>query len=196
LTACAVDLRLRSRPFRPFALDSIVAKLAKQFLGQKNNYYSDLELFKTSENMCGDFLKDFIDSCLNIRNKIILPELLTEFGIALEKVPNGKPEFGAKFNSRIDFTINHIDHGSSAEKGGLAINDIVISVDGQTFENVTEMGYYIDSRKVGKTIKVEVERDGRLLNRKVKLRGTDTYSINKMKNPSAEQQKRWRDLIS
>jgi S1-C subfamily serine protease len=50
--------------------------------------------------------------------------------------------------------------GSSAEKGGILLGDIIVAADGSPIENVQSLQPFLDSERVGKTIVLDVVRGG------------------------------------
>ena len=54
-----------------------------------------------------------------------------------------------------------VEKGSPASKGKLETNDIIIKIDGKDVKNVAYLRYYLYQYKVGDTIKITVNRDGK-----------------------------------
>lgn len=54
-----------------------------------------------------------------------------------------------------------VEKGSPASKGKLETNDIITKIDGKDVKNVAYLRYYLYQYKVGDTIKITVNRDGK-----------------------------------
>mgnify|MGYP002519229276 CR=1 FL=1 len=54
-----------------------------------------------------------------------------------------------------------VEKGSPASKGKLEANDIITKIDGKDVKNVAYLRYYLYQYKVGDTIKITVNRDGK-----------------------------------
>jgi predicted metalloprotease with PDZ domain len=195
LTACAVDLRLRSPERRNSSLDDILAELTARF-HSGNNSFSDMQLYELIDTISGQFLRPFIDSCLNLNAKIPFPAILSDFGISLERVTNGKPDLGLVFESITNLSINNLKRGGAASKAGLEAGDKVLKIDGKLFASVNPLVEYVESKKAGDKIKVEYIRGKKKAKTNLILGGVDKYTIGIMKSRTSEQKTRWENLIS
>ena len=70
--------------------------------------------------------------------------------------------------------IAKINRDSAAEEAGLEIKDRVISVDGKEITSSDEIAKIIDSKKVGDSVKIVVERD----HKEVSLTATLKEAVN------------------
>lgn len=59
--------------------------------------------------------------------------------------------------------------GSSAEKAGLQIGDIIVEFDGQKLGDEQDLAQIINQQKIGKTVQIKLWRDGEFLNIRVTL---------------------------
>jgi len=60
--------------------------------------------------------------------------------------------------------------GGPADKAGIKRGDVIISFDGKEIKTMSELPYLVASTSVGKTVTVEVIRDGKKLSFEVKIR--------------------------
>ena len=76
-------------------------------------------------------------------------------------------------NSRISIPngiyVTNITKGSSAEKAGMKVGDIIVSIDGIEINKMTDLRTYIYTKKAGDEISVFLNRKGRIENIKVQL---------------------------
>lgn len=56
--------------------------------------------------------------------------------------------------------ITKVDAGSAAERGGLKSGDVVVSVDGTTIKQASDLAAAVGTHQAGDTIKVDVQRNG------------------------------------
>jgi len=195
LTACVVDLRLRSGARRASSLDDVIAALSKRFKGSANTF-SDQQFYELVDTLSGQFLRPFIDSCLNLKTKIDLPGLMAKFGVGIEVIPDGKPDLGMAFNTFTDLTIANVNRSGPADEAGLMVGDIIIKVNGKEFATVDPMIASLDGKKTGDKIKIEYLRGKKRQKATLRLGGLDKYTIRKMKSPAVAQSERWNRLVS
>jgi predicted metalloprotease with PDZ domain len=195
LTACAVDLRLRSGARRASSLDDVIAALSKRFKGSANTF-SDQQFYELVDTLSGQFLRPFIDSCLNLKTKIDLPGLMAKFGVGIEVIPDGKPDLGMAFNTFTDLTIANINRSGPADEAGLMVGDRIIKVNGKEFATIDPMIASLDGKKTGDKIKIEYLRGKKRQKATLRLGGLDKYAISKMKSPTAARTERWNRLVS
>jgi Do/DeqQ family serine protease len=68
--------------------------------------------------------------------------------------------------------VNEIIEDSAAEKAGLKVNDVLVSIDGKKIHSFMELRSKIATAGEGKTVKLGIIRDGKSKTVKVKLGGT------------------------
>jgi predicted metalloprotease with PDZ domain len=195
LTACAVDLRLRSGAYRISSLDAVIAALSDRFKGNANTF-TDQQFYELVDTLSGQFLRPFIDSCLNLKTKMDFPGLLAKFGVKIEVIPDGKPDLGMAFNSFTDLTIANVNRSGPASEAGFMVGDKIIKVNGKEFDSVNPMIASLDGRKKGDKIKIEYLRGKKKQKATLRLGGLDKYTISKMKSSTAAQSERWNKLVS
>ena len=76
-------------------------------------------------------------------------------------------------NSRITIEngiyVTNVNKGSNAEKSGIKVGDIIISIDGQEVNTMMDIRKYIYTRKPGDIISVVINRNNKIENIKVNL---------------------------
>ena len=63
---------------------------------------------------------------------------------------------------------------SQTAEGGVAFGDIIVSVDGETMNDLDDLYRYLDKKAIGDTVKIEVLRAGQRVSLPVKLTATPT----------------------
>ena len=65
--------------------------------------------------------------------------------------------------------IDRIVPGSPADRAGFQTGDVIENVDGQTVSDFNELVQIIQSKRIGETVTITCRRDGKQLERQVKL---------------------------
>lgn len=81
----------------------------------------------------------------------------------------GKGYFGVRLVDNAGVSITQVETGSPAEKAGMRVNDIVVSIDMQNVPTVLEAREMIGRLRPGLTIAVEVRRGEKLQMLKLKV---------------------------
>ncbi len=71
--------------------------------------------------------------------------------LGLEATPNDNP-LGMKVDS--------VDHDGAAERAGIEVGDVLLSIDGYPLENAFSLGESVAARRAGDTIRIRLSRDG------------------------------------
>jgi len=135
----------------------------------------------------------------NIAKKVV--EDLLEFG-TVQKGILGITTLRANSNEAIEQGLDHIEgvyiagvsQNSGAEKAGLESGDIIRSVDGVTIKNFTGLTGHLSSKRPGDVVRVTVDRDGKLLEKEVRLGKNEIIDLPylgmRVENLSKEDKKR------
>jgi len=135
----------------------------------------------------------------NIAKKVV--EDLLEFG-TVQKGILGITTLRANSNEAIEQGLDHIEgvyiagvsQNSGAEKAGLESGDIIRSVDGVTIKNFTGLTGHLSSKRPGDLVRVTVDRDGKLLEKEVRLGKNEIIDLPylgmRVENLSKEDKKR------
>lgn len=105
------------------------------------------------------------------KGKITRPQLGVRV-IALQGIPEGYRS-RLKINSTLKsgIYIASVNKNSSAANAGMKSGDVITKVDGKKIDDVASLHSILYSHKVGDTVNVTVNRNGRDVNLKVKLEG-------------------------
>ena len=99
----------------------------------------------------------------------IIEELVTN-GYVKDRATMGiKVATNSSYYTNEGILITEIIEGGSAEKAGLQPNDIIISIDGEKVSTYADLVKSMESKNVGDTVTVEIQREGELMNFDVTL---------------------------
>jgi len=78
--------------------------------------------------------------------------------------------FAARFNiANSGVIVANVIAGGPAEKAGIQVNDVIVSLNGTTIKDYEGLQDFLQTRKVGETITVEIIRNGNTLSIPVTL---------------------------
>lgn len=95
-------------------------------------------------------------------------------GVDLEDVTAEKAQ-ALKLKDVRGVVVTLIDHDAPAAQGGIEVNDVILSLNGQKVENVAQFWQMFYQYPAGKTVSVEISRNGDLQTVAVKL--TDRRAV-------------------
>ncbi|MBN6050118.1 S1C family serine protease [Lactobacillus helveticus] len=105
------------------------------------------------------------------KGKITRPQLGVRV-IALQGIPEGyRSRLKIKSNLKNGIYIAFVNRNSSAENAGIKSGDVITKVDGKKVDDVASLHSILYSHKVGDTVNVTVNRNGKDVDMKVKLEG-------------------------
>ncbi|EEJ71298.1 S1C family serine protease [Lactobacillus ultunensis] len=105
------------------------------------------------------------------KGKITRPQLGVRV-IALQGIPEGyRSRLKIKSNLKDGIYVASVNKSDSAANAGMRSGDVITKVDGKKVEDVASLHSILYSHKVGDTVNVTVNRNGRDINLKVKLEG-------------------------
>ena len=105
------------------------------------------------------------------KGKITRPQLGVRV-IALQGIPEGyRSRLKIKSNLKDGIYVASVSKSGSAANAGMKSGDVITKVDGKKVEDVASLHSILYSHKVGDTVNVTVNRNGRDVNLKVKLEG-------------------------
>jgi len=91
--------------------------------------------------------------------------LPVENGLVIQRVEAGSTAFNAGLRGL-----------SQAPDGGIALGDIILTIDGEKMNNLDDLYRYLDKKSIGDTVKAEVYRGGKSTMMPIKLLGTPPAS--------------------
>lgn len=105
------------------------------------------------------------------KGKITRPQLCVRV-IALQGIPEGyRSRLKIKSNLKNGIYIAFVSRNGSAANAGIKSGDVITKVDGKKVEDVASLHSILYSHKVGDTVNVTVNRNGKDVDMKVKLEG-------------------------
>lgn len=105
------------------------------------------------------------------KGKITRPQLGVRV-IALQGIPEGyRSRLKIKSNLKNGIYIAFVSRNGSAANAGIKSGDVIIKVDGKKVDDVASLHSILYSHKVGDTVNVTVNRNGKDVDMKVKLEG-------------------------
>ncbi|HRY13083.1 MAG TPA: trypsin-like peptidase domain-containing protein [Syntrophomonadaceae bacterium] len=106
--------------------------------------------------------KEIIDELIRT-GKVVRPYI----GVWLEPMNEA---FAARFNiANSGVIVANVIAGGPAEKAGIQVNDVIVSLNGTTIKDYEGLQDFLQTRKVGETITVEIIRNGNTLSIPVTL---------------------------
>lgn len=105
------------------------------------------------------------------KGKITRPQLGVRV-VALNGIPEAyRSRLKIKSNLKNGIYVASINKNSSASRAGMKSGDVITAVDGKKVDDVASLHSILYSHKVGNTVNVTVNRNGRNVSLKVKLEG-------------------------
>ena len=105
------------------------------------------------------------------KGKITRPQLGVRV-VALNGIPEAyRSRLKIKSNLKNGIYVASINKNSSASRAGMKSGDVITAVDGKKVDDVSSLHSILYSHKVGDTVNVTVNRNGRNISLKVKLEG-------------------------
>ena len=105
------------------------------------------------------------------KGKITRPQLGVRV-IALQGIPEGyRSRLKIKSNLKSGIYIASVNKSGSAANAGIKSGDVITKVDGKKVDDVASLHSILYSHKVGDTVNVTVDRNGKDVDMKVKLEG-------------------------
>ena len=172
----ALDLSLREKNLN---LDDYM-KLVWQTYGKKEKPYTIKELQQTLNGYAGkDFGDTFFHDFIYKSNMPNYKTLLEAVGVVLHQNLEA-PYFG--ISAAIQEDLNGVVKsnpkiGSPAYKAGLDQGDVITAINGKPFPNGTSFASYIETFKVGDSLKVSYNRFGQEKTTTVLLEANPTYTL-------------------
>ncbi|WEV39729.1 trypsin-like peptidase domain-containing protein [Lactobacillus sp. ESL0681] len=103
------------------------------------------------------------------KGKITRPQLGVKV-IALEGIPDSyKKRLNIKSDLKKGIYVSSVTKRGSAAEAGIKSGDVITKVDNKSVSDVASLHSILYSHKVGDTVNLSVNRDGKMLNLKVKL---------------------------
>lgn len=190
------DLAILQASGGAFGLDSLMKKMYLQYYKGMNRGFSDEELLHACREFMGAEADFIFQNYIYGTEKVDFNRYLAYAGLALEDVRDPKAAYlgvGSRSSSN-RLMITSIRSNSAAEKAGLNVNDLILSVDG---EEITDLDKWLKAKKPGESFIFIVYRDGKQLKLEGKLDSLPAprYSWTKKGKRNQVQQKIYDQIV-
>ncbi|WP_036678260.1 M61 family metallopeptidase [Daejeonella oryzae] len=189
LVAMVLDLAILNSTKGSKRLDDVMKAMYEEYFVKKGRGYTDAEFKAMAEKIGGISLNSIYDKYVNGTVPIDYQTYLSYAGLKIVDEGNAAtdPFLGASATLKDGkLIVNNVVRGSAAWDSGLNVNDEVIAIDGY---RVNELDKTVASKKVGDNTKIQVSRDGALLELQARITRNPAkkYRIMQAENASAEQ---------
>ncbi|MFQ3597510.1 MAG: hypothetical protein SNJ55_14185 [Chloroherpetonaceae bacterium] len=183
LVGMILDLELRHRTKNKFSLDDVMRTLNEEFAKQ-NRGFSAKDFQEILERFAGGSMQSFFDSYINGTEELPFETALGYAGLELQKTLSPQPYTGITTNVENDFpVVKGIVPESPGASIGLDNGDMLIALN-DTFLMKQSLSAILARFKANDSVKVTIQREGKLHEKTMRLEGNYIYSISKKKNPT------------
>jgi predicted metalloprotease with PDZ domain len=185
LIAMLLDLEIRNRSQNKFSLDDVMRHLNTEF-AKKNRGFDAKDFQAVVEQYGGGSFKEFFAKYVDGTDELPYDTQLGYAGLELKKVST-RSFSGIAESGDGDFpTVKGVIPESPAAEAGLDNGDMVIALNAESCAKQT-LGVMLGKYPAGSTVKISLLRDGKLMEKSLKLGATYSYTINKKPSPSAQE---------
>ncbi|MFN3562601.1 MAG: M61 family metallopeptidase [Chloroherpetonaceae bacterium] len=183
LIGMLLDLELRHRTKNKHSLDDVMRFLNEEF-AKKNRGFSAKDFQEVVERFAGGSMQSFFDNYINGTEELPFETTLEYAGLDLQKTLSPQPYTGISTSVENDFpVVKSVVPESPGAKIGLDNGDMLIALNGN-FLMKQSLSAMLARFKANDSVKVTIQRDGKLHEKTMRLEGNYTYSISKKKNPT------------
>lgn len=184
-----VDMKIREHSNGEKSIDDLMRFMYEKYYKELDRGYEDAEFIAAVEQFAGD-MGDFFEKYAWGTEEIPYNEFFNTVGLDLQitRPRTGEAYLGASFEQTSSgLVISRVVRGTPAYEYGLNVNDLVLSVNGQSLSDPQAL---LAGKKPGDELSIELIRDGLPKTIKVVLEGNQTVSVRfeKLAEPSAQQQ--------
>lgn len=162
------DLAILQASGGAYGLDSLMKRMYQRYHKDLNRGFSDEELLATCREFMGAEADFIFENYIYGTVKVDFNRYLGYAALQLEDVRDPNVAYlglGTRSSSN-RLQITSIRSNSAAEKAGLNVNDLILSIDGQ---EITELDKWLKTKKPGESFIFIVYRDGKQLTFEGKL---------------------------
>ncbi|MCP9763923.1 PDZ domain-containing protein [Lacihabitans soyangensis] len=177
------------------SLDDVLRLLYAETYLAKNSGFTDEEFKKACEKVSGKDLSKFFENCIYGTEMIDYAKFFENVDIEANfiQTQKDKPWLGLTMRNNI---VTKTERGSGAYLSGIYVDDEIVRIDQKVFINLEEA---LKNKKVDEKVKIEVLRDGNLLEYEIPIFENPTkaikLSLKNSKNESAlKKYKKWMHL--
>ncbi len=183
LIGMLLDLELRHRTKNKHSLDDVMRFLNEEF-AKKNRGFSAKDFQEVVERFAGGSMQPFFDNYINGTEELPFETTLEYAGLDLKKSLSPQPYTGITSGVENDFpVVKGVVPESPGAVIGLDTGDMLIALNGN-FLMKQSLSAMLSQFKAGDSVKVTIQRDGKLHEKTMRLEGNYIYSISKKKNPT------------
>ncbi|HKP67754.1 MAG TPA: PDZ domain-containing protein [Pyrinomonadaceae bacterium] len=193
-----LDITIRSASGGAKSLDDVMRALYNDFY-KKGRNYTPADFQKASETAAGKSLDDFFAKYVRGEAELDFTGILSAIGLQILRDDSAKNRayIGADFSEEAGrLNIRSIAADTPAYEQGLNTGDQIIAIDGYRATNAF-LTSYLSEKKPGDTVKLTIFRFDKMRDMEFKLGANNRtdFSIRPVQNPTAEQQKLYRDYL-
>lgn len=156
------------------SLDNVLQNLYNEFYLKQDIGFTDKQFMDECSKVAGEDLTTFFENHIYGTETIDYKKYFDLVDVDAELVLTNpdKPAFGARVSNG---RVVQVNHGTSAYKGGLNVNDDILEVNGRAFTSVPAL---MASRQIGENVHLRVRRGGAELDLTIPLTQDPTIKVN------------------
>lgn len=183
LVGMILDLELRHRTKNKHSLDDVMRCLNEEF-AKKNRGFSAKDFQEVVERFAGSSMQSFFDDYINGTEELPFETALGYAGLDLQKMLSPQPYTGITTGVENEFpVVKSVVPESPGALIGLDNGDMLIALN-DSFLMKQSLSAVLARFKAGDSVKVTIQRDGKLHEKTMRLEGNYLYTISKKKNPT------------
>lgn len=196
-----LDLSIRSLTKGKKSLDDVFRYLFENYY-QKDQGYPEDGVEKAVEAVTGKSFSEFFATHVDGTESFDYGKIFKPFGLKLEieeKEKAGMRHLGIVSADNISqgLYIKRVHRAGDAFIAGISEGDLILEVDGQAIGSI-DFDEYIDKKKKGDQIQMQVYSDGEVRNITLDYQrrfGSYSYSLVRVENPSKKQDKLYQEWV-
>ncbi|MCS7210999.1 MAG: PDZ domain-containing protein [Chloroherpetonaceae bacterium] len=186
LVGLILDMEIRKRTANKASLDDVMRLLNTEF-AQKQRGFSAKDFESLVERVGQSSFAEFFEKYVYGTDELPFEQALAVAGLEVRKLPAPQPYFGASVKTERDFqVIESVVPESPAALAGFDKGDMLVAINNESLMGKT-LTAALAKLKADTTVKIAFFRDGKLMEKSVKLAEAYTYDIVKRANPTALQ---------
>jgi len=175
-----LDFRIRYVTGNKRSLDDVMRKLYYEYYKKKGRGFTEAELKKEIETICGEKMDDFFDYIYTLK-PLDYTRYFAYAGLVVDQTPKMIPAYsGAVVAERRDTVmVNAVDWQSPAWNAGLRRQSKILSVNDQTVKTIADYNKAIAGMKTGDDIRMQVMlgNESRILSFKLGEKEERSYAL-------------------
>lgn len=164
-----LDIVIRDRTDNQRSLDDLMREMNQDFALAGKFYRDSLDVRLEAERLTGSSLEDFFANYVSGAKPLPYTELLAKAGLELQQRESVRAALGFAVQHETDGTVPvaSVEAGSSAEKSGLRVGDLIVSWNGGDVPRYPE--HWVNRRDPGEPLHLLVRRDDAEVNVDLRL---------------------------